>query len=377
MKPSLSFYTNNPTPYQIDFFSALKNYFNLKVIYFTNRELDRTWDLKVTDPGYEVVTLNDNQLATLIQKKVVSFHFSFQIIKELVNDKADFILINGTYWTPNVLLSLFISKFRKKIIFYWNEPLFPINNRLKYYLQYFLLFPVRVCTNALMAIGQNGVDSYKKYGYKKPIYILPYNIDISLFSKTNLDTYKLNDLTAVYKSNCEVVFLTSGSLIHRKGMDTVIKAFLKIKENKNIRLLILGDGPDKEYLQQLSAAASERIHFLGFKEKEEVPYFFALSDIFIFASRYDGWALVINEAAAADLPIISSNKVGAAMDNLINGYNGFTCDAEDVDEFYKCMNLLITDKQKRKEIVLNMRPLKELLSSDYNAKMLYGICSLY
>lgn len=377
MKPSLSFYTNNPTPYQLDFFSALKNYFTLKVIYFTNRESDRQWDLTITDPGYVIITLQDNRLARLIQKKVVSFHFSFQIIKELVNDKADFILINGTYWTPNVLLSLFISKIRSKTTFYWNEPLFPVNNRLKYCLQYLMLFPVRVCTHAVLAIGKKGVESYRHYGYRKQVYNLPYNIDISLFDKKNLMISTLEDLKYTYKSNEETVFLTSGSLVHRKGIDTVIKAFLKIPDTMNARLMILGEGPDKSYLKQLSLPVAERVHFLGFREKKEVPYFFALSDIFVFASRYDGWALVINEAAAADIPIISSNMAGAATDKLQNGYNGYTCEAEDVTGFYNCMMLLLSDKKKRNEIVYNMQELKETLSSDYNAKMLYGICSCY
>ena len=78
---------------------------------------------------------------------------------------------------------------------------------------------------------------------------------------------------------------------------------------------------NKESLKELAAPAGGRIVFLGFVEKNDIPYYFANSDIFAFASRYDGWALVINEALAADLPIISSDKVGAAVDKLKHRIN--------------------------------------------------------
>jgi glycosyltransferase involved in cell wall biosynthesis len=116
---------------------------------------------------------------------------------------------------------------------------------------------------------------------------------------------------------------------------------------------------------------------LGFKEKEDVPYYYAIADIFIFASRYDGWALVINEAAAADLAIIASNKVGAAMDKIENEYNGYICDPEDVNGFYKYMMLMILDPSRRDQIIDNMRQLKETFSSGYNARLVNEICETY
>lgn len=372
----LAFYTNMPTPYQIDFFDALKDQFDMTVIYYTTREKDRTWSLPVTNDLYKVIVLKNSMIAKLVQKRVASFHFSWQIIKVLLRSKAEFVVINGTYWSPNVILALLISKFKGKLVFYWSEPLFPEKNRWQFYTKYILLSPVRIWSDALLAIGQNAISCFKKYGYKRPMHNIPYNIDVNAFDISRLNPGRLQELKEKYKRNGEVVFITSGALVERKGVDTLIKAFLQLPDSLNTKLLILGDGPERKAYEQL-ASSSDRIHFLGFCEKDEVPYYFVLSDIFVFASRYDGWALVVNEAAAAELAIICSDMAGAATDKLTNGVNALICAANDVDGFAAAMLKCASDNVFRNQLVKNIRLDKQYFSSGYVAKELNGIFSSY
>jgi hypothetical protein len=88
MRPTLSFYTNMPTPYQLDFFSELSKLFSLQVTYFTEREADRQWELPVTDTTYTTRVLKNGFLARWVQRKAVSFHFSRQIIGLLRKDPS-------------------------------------------------------------------------------------------------------------------------------------------------------------------------------------------------------------------------------------------------------------------------------------------------
>jgi glycosyltransferase involved in cell wall biosynthesis len=234
------------------------------------------------------------------------------------------------------------------------------------------MVPLRYCTHGILAIGQKAIDGYKIYGYTRKTFNIPYNIDISLFDRTVLDAQKLENLRRQYQLGDELVFLSSGALVGRKGMDTVIKAFVKATAHKKAHLFILGDGPERPALEKL-AAGNPSIHLVGFCEKQDIPYYFALATIFVFASHYDGWGLVINEALAADLAIVCSEETGAAADKLVHGYNALICPADAVDDFALNMEVLLDDPAKRKLLVKHSAVVKEELSSSYNAHKVLSI----
>jgi glycosyltransferase involved in cell wall biosynthesis len=72
--------------------------------------------------------------------------------------------------------------------------------------------------------------------------------------------------------------------------------------------------------------------FAGFRQVEELPFFYAGAGAFIHPALSEPWGLVINEAMASGLPILSSGNVGAAEALVQDGVNGFSFDPEDVDE---------------------------------------------
>jgi glycosyltransferase involved in cell wall biosynthesis len=375
-KPTLCFYTNMPTPYQLDFFDELAILFSLQVVYFTSKEKDRQWNLPTNNENYTAIVLKNNFIARGIQKKITSFHFSFGITGYLMKDASSYIIVNGTYWSPNVVLAILISKWRGKKVFFYGEPLFVTNNGFKKMLKKILLWPVKYGTDGLLAIGKWAMQSYAGYGYKKKMYNIPYNINTGAFNREQLDKDRLNDLLGTYKTAGETVFLTSAALIKRKGIDIVIKAFLAVPAIYNVQLLIIGDGPERAELQELSAG-DNRIHFTGFCEKEQVPYYFAIADVFAFASRYDGWALVINEAVAAGLAIVCSDTVGAAADKLVDGYNALICPAGNIiDCFTHAFITMTAYPEKRANLISNMANIKMELSSAYNAKKIYELCTV-
>ena len=375
MKRKLTYYTNMPTPYQLDFIEALAVHFDLKVVFFTARESDRQWDLRKNfNSEIHYTTLRNSGLVRWIQRKIVSFHFSILIFPLLFKDPADFIIINGTYWSPNVVLALLISKFRKKKVFYYGEPVFKSSSKLQSWIKKNILaFPLKNFTDATFAIGKLAIISYRELGYRKNLYNIPYNKNTELFKNSNIDISKKTQLIDAYKRSGEAIILTSGSLIERKGMDTLIKAFLLLPGYTNAKLIIMGDGPELASLKTLSKK-DPRVLFVGFQDKLWIPVYFAIADIFAFASRYDGWGLVINEAVASGTAIICSDKVGAAVDLLENRRNAIILDSEDVEGFSHAMKELIENEIKRSEIVKNSKDLEPKLSSAYNAKLVYDIC---
>ncbi len=367
-KPTLTFYTNIPTPYQLSFFDELSKLFTLTVVYYSATESNREWDFNLNF-DYKVIVLKNNGIAKAVQKKIVDFHFSWQIFKTVWNDKSENIIVGGSYWIPNGFFALLFGRIKGKKVAYYSEPLFEVKGKIKYAVKWLMLRILTLTCNAIFCIGRKAARSFEAYGVNTPKFIVPYNINSKEF--INIDESRKEEFTQRYKPNGEIIILSSGSLIQRKGMDILISAFTQIKRD-DARLIIIGDGVQKAELQEL-CGLDNRIILAGFQKPEDIPYFFAIADIFAFASRYDGWAVVVNEAIAAHLPVISSDQVGAAVELITSPDLGIICKSDSVEDFRNAMQVMLFDEQKRMKLKQASTQLIPLISSDYYAAKVYDI----
>lgn len=165
------------------------------------------------------------------------------------------------------------------------------------------------------------------------------------------------DLRAELSLKNGVVYLIFvGQLIHRKGVDILIEALKNVK-NTNYEILIIGDGNLNINLKDSikNHPIKEIVHFLGKLPKEQVLKYLKVSDIFVFPSREDIWGLVLNEAIAYGLPIISTKQVGSSYSLIEPGKNGYIINADDVDELAKAIDsLLARDLAIMKEFSINL-----------------------
>jgi len=333
-KKRLSFYTNIPTPYQIDFFTALSDYFELSVTYYAEIQNDRQWTLSQSTSLYKVRFLKNNWLAKTFQKFMLDFHFSNSIFKIAGKEKSAFVILGGNYFIPNTIIALIVLKLRGKKVFWFGERLLPNNSAFKLFLKKLLLLPLRMGCDGILAIGNTAVESYAKYGFKQPKFNIHYNINNTNFLPRAIHNNSPDE------SNRQII-LTSGSLIARKGMDIAIKAFQGLSPalKKNKQLWIIGDGGLREELTILAAGDND-IVFMGFKEKNEVAATFKQASFFLFCSRYDGWGLVVNEALAAGLPVVVSNTTGAS-ELIENSVNGFVVNSQDPGKYTEALEHLM------------------------------------
>lgn len=121
-----------------------------------------------------------------------------------------------------------------------------------------------------------------------------------------------NPLTLEVSGRCDTeskTFLSVGRMSYKhKGFDILIQAFaLFCKENKEWHLIIVGDGPEKENLKQLiqKNKIEDRIHIFPFTD--QIQTYYATASVYILASRWEGFPLVLMEALSFGLPIVSSN----------------------------------------------------------------------
>lgn len=111
-------------------------------------------------------------------------------------------------------------------------------------------------------------------------------------------------------------------------MDKILLALNQMNNKEEYELLILGDGEERESLIELAKELNVSLKITGFiaNQAELFKHYF-VGDVLILASNEEPWGLVINEAMAAGLPIISSDECGASLDLVQDYRNGFVIPA--------------------------------------------------
>jgi glycosyltransferase involved in cell wall biosynthesis len=128
------------------------------------------------------------------------------------------------------------------------------------------------------------------------------------------------------------LLLHVGQLIKRKGVLQVLKALECIKDSE-IGLLIVGSGQEENSLMDFCREKKlNNIFFEGFHQQDELVKYYALSDIFILSSFEEVWGLVVNEALASGLYVLSSKYAGASYDLIKEGWNGEIFDPDNLEE---------------------------------------------
>lgn len=142
----------------------------------------------------------------------------------------------------------------------------------------------------------------------------------------------------------DVVFIYVGRLEPYKGILLLLKTFLQLSE-ANVRLLIVGEGSCRVAVKD-AASIDKRIVYVGRRDFTGVIEAFAIADVAVVPSLFEPWGLVVNEAMAAGLPVIASDRVGAVDDLVVDGITGKVFTAGHIPELLVALKELL-DKQVR------------------------------
>ena len=128
-------------------------------------------------------------------------------------------------------------------------------------------------------------------------------------------------------------FLYVGRLAEEKNVVTLLQAWLAYRaEGGTWPLVLVGDGPEASSLKALAAASPypAHVHFPGLRSSRELLPYYAFAGCFVLPSTREPWGLVTNEAMAASLPVLVSDRCGCAPDLVFEGRNGFTFSPLDI-----------------------------------------------
>jgi len=131
-----------------------------------------------------------------------------------------------------------------------------------------------------------------------------------------------------------------GRLAHEKGIDTLLAATRDLP----VEVVVAGAGPEEARLRRI---AGPNATFLGNVDRDGLADLYANADVAVMPSRSDPWGMVLNEAALAGLPIVSTTAAGAAWDLIEDGVNGFRVPPGDPDALRAAIERLAEDEAFR------------------------------
>lgn len=233
--------------------------------------------------------------------------------------------------------------------------------------EYLTLFYCDKTANELIVPTKKTYDLFKqKYEVDKNIYIIPTGIEIERFYVENVDKKKVDSIKEKLKlkdDSFNIVFV--GRLAKEKNVDLLLSAQREIiKKNKNINLIIIGDGPDMEEYKETAKtfAIDKNTFFTGKVPWEEIPLYYRIADVFATASTTETQGLTVIEAMAASVaPICIDDE--SFRNTVIDGLNGRIFKVE--DEYIKIVLALSKDKKMLSQLQKQARLNAEIHSSKY------------
>lgn len=163
-------------------------------------------------------------------------------------------------------------------------------------------------------------------------------------------SYKNIDRNELGLNNTDFVIISIARLVKRKGFQYLIQAISKI-ENKNIKLLVIGDGPERNNLIKLSKemGIGSKVSFIGPIWGEKKYQFLSISDLFVLPSLHEGFGIVFLEAMHCGLSIVATNN-GGQTDFLVDGRNALLVPIKDSYALAEKIIELVEDKVIRSEM---------------------------
>lgn len=186
-----------------------------------------------------------------------------------------------------------------------------------------------------------------KYGVQKPIYVLPFGVDVELFERPA----QIDVRAALQIAPDEFFLLYTGRLGTEKNLHFLLRAFRVMldlwHERRPLRLVLAGDGPHRPlfeaYAQELQLG--DRVIFTGFIPRDQLVDYYRAADLFVFASKTETQGLVLMEAMAAGLPAVAVRAMGVT-DVVFDNETGLLA-PEDEHIFTQKVLDLLRDSQRR------------------------------
>ena len=334
---------NIPSPYRVDFFNELGRCCSLTVLFErrASSERDESWKAYRMD-HFHGIFLRGTALGT-------AEAFCPGILRH-IRKQYDYIVVTN-YSDPTGLLAITYMKARGISYLIEGDGAFPGKGReYREKLKRWAISGAAAC----FSTGSRHDAYYRQYGAKK-ILRYPFSsvkaADLLDFPVSFKEKVQLRSALGIPEKQ---MVLAVGQLIPRKGYDILIQAAETI--NRDVGFYIIGGSPGQIAQKEKEYASPAHVHFIPFQKWEKLRQYYLAADLLVHPCREDIWGLVVNEALACGLPVVSTNHCNAALELIQEGINGCLVPPENsaalAEAIRRCLCL---DTEKEQESTENTK----------------------
>ncbi|MGR6034295.1 MAG: glycosyltransferase family 4 protein [Candidatus Nitrosoglobus sp.] len=321
-KPYIVYWNNIPAPYMVDRFNAVADRGNFEFeAWFNDRiEQSRSWIVDESNWRFRYRYL---PVTSIARHKL---HWPIPLLKR----KPDVLV--SLYGEPAFVAGWCIAHLRRiKTCFrvLMTHDRLEARHPIKEALKRFLFNRV----DAIESPGEDGKLFAMHYGAQsEKIFFATHTVNIAQFvSRSEKARAERERLRAELKLK-GIVFIYVGRLLWSKGLNYLLEAFRIVQQqvDSEVTLMLVGDGPEEIKLRQICEEQGiQNIAFAGFQQNPDLPPYYAVSDVFVFPTLGDTYGLVVDEAMACSLPIISTSAVSEIHSRVEDAINGYIVPPED------------------------------------------------
>lgn len=243
--------------------------------------------------------------------------FSIELIPHLAKEKFDMIDISVFPYFSCFSVKLISILRRTPVIFTWHEVWgdywYEYLGKIGFFGKIIEIIVSKLASESI-AVSDMTKKGLIKLGISdKNIHIVPNGIDLKKIGEIKPSLNK-----------CDIIF--AGRLIKEKNIDILIEAINHARKTiSDIRCNIIGDGPEKDRLMQLvyGSGIQNNIRFFGFMDHDEVIALMKSSKALILPSSREGFGMVVLEAYACGIPVITVRELRNAASEIVNEKTGF------------------------------------------------------
>ncbi len=291
------------------------------------------------------------------------FYYDFGLIRALNKVKPDVICMLEepfSFFAFQIVFFRNIFSKKSKIIFYSSD-----NHSWKHHYPYrpkllykFIFNYVSKNTDFAMVVNKETKEILRSKGFNKPIEIFSWGIDLDIFKEISKDEKIKNKKKLGLDRKIVIGYI--GRILKIKGIETLVKIIEKNKEDL-FHLLLIGEGPDKEYFQKLAEEMNiqNNCSFLGYIEPTELYNYYGVMDMLIlpsFEEFKERFGRVLIEAMACNIPIIGSNTGG--IPEVIKDA-GFLFEQKNLEDLDKKIHELLHNEKLKENIIFRGKKLVE------------------
>lgn len=344
------FITNYPSPYRVNFYDELGKYLDVTVLFADRVEKKVTRDAAWYEDsrgGFRIVQL---------KRRILTVHGRDLCLDvcEWIRKDYDAIVVCG-YASPTAILAMIYMRLCK-IPFYMEVDggLIRSDSRWKYTVKKWLITrPSAWISSGLITtkyLTHYGADASEIQHY--PFSSL-WQKDIPARVPTIQEKQNLRQKLGITE---EKIVVSVSRFIPSKRLDMLITSASTL--GNKVGVYLIGGEATEEYSRIQKELNAQNVHFVGFLKKDKLTEYYRAADLFVLPTQSDVWGLVINEAMAQGLPVITTDRCVAGLELIENGKNGYIVPVDDQDALTQAiLNTLNSDCRAMGEAALEtIRP---------------------